>query len=313
MNKQEFHFLSKDGVSEIHAVKWLPDDGQYKAILQITHGMVEYIERYEGFAKFMTSNGYMVVGHDHVGHGHSVSSSEDLGFFPDNNPSDVLVEDMNTLRQMIQKENPDVPYFMFGHSMGSYMLRKYLSRYNENLRGAIICGTGFMPPRTTKMGLALVKVIRKFRGNHYRSKFVTNLTYDKYYKNFNMDGTVPKDSWLTRDQDVVNAYYADPLCSYRFTVNGYVGLLEAVLYDCYQENVDKIPDKLPIFIISGSQDPVGALGSGVVKVYDMFKKSGKNDVTYKLYEGMRHEILNEIGKEEVREDILAWTNVRITT
>ena len=142
MKVESFSFLSKDGKTNIHAVKWMPDSGEYKAILQIAHGMVEYIERYEAFARFMTDNGYMVVGNDHLGHGESVVSKADWGYFMEDTPSDALVEDMNTLRSVVQKENKGVPYFMFGHSMGSYMLRKYLTLYNDDLRGVVFSGTG---------------------------------------------------------------------------------------------------------------------------------------------------------------------------
>ncbi len=313
MRKEEFGFLSNDGVTNIHAVKWIPDSGEYKAIFQISHGMVEYIERYEDFACFLTDNGYLVVGHDHLGHGHSVSRPEDLGYFTENNPSDVLIEDMNQLREIIQKDNPDKPYFMLGHSMGSYMLRKYLAKYNQNLRGAIICGTGYASDAKTKFGLRVAKILSKMKGSHYRSKFYEKLTYGKSYKTFDMTGIDPSKSQLTRDIEIVKKYNSNPLCSYIFTMNGYRGLLEAVYFSCQQENVNKIPNKLPIFIISGSNDPVGDLGAGVKKVYDMFFKSGKVDLTYKIYEDYRHEILNEIGKEKVYEDILAWTNVRIET
>ena len=314
MKNEVFTFLSKDGKTNIHAVKWIPNSGEYKAILQITHGMIEYIERYEPFAKFMTENGYMVVGHDHLGHGESVNTKEDLGFFADvDSPSDYLIEDMHKLRTTIQKENPDVPYFMFGHSMGSYMLRKYLSVYNDNLRGAIICGTGFSPEKVTKMGIMATKLMKVFKGSHGRSKMLRDLTYDKYYKKFDMFGKDASNSWLTRDEEIVKKYYSDPKCTYMFTVNGYVGLTEAVLYSCKQENVDKIPNKLPIFIVSGSDDPVGGCSEGVMKVVNMFKESGKVDLTYKLYDGFRHEILNEIGKEQVYSDLLAWMNVRIDT
>ena len=313
MKVESFSFLSKDGKTNIHAVKWMPDSGEYKAILQIAHGMVEYIERYEAFARFMTYNGYMVVGNDHLGHGESVVSKADWGYFMEDTPSDALVEDMNTLRSVVQKENKGVPYFMFGHSMGSYMLRKYLTLYNDDLRGVVFSGTGYIPKQTTHFGLAMVKLFKVFRGSRYRSKFIQNLTYDKPYKKFDLTGRDLENSWLTRDVENVKAYMAEPKCSFRFTLNAYEGLFEAVEYDCKQENVDRIPNKLPIFMISGDDDPVGNLGEGVKKVYDMFQKSGKEDITYKLYEGMRHETLNEIGKEQVYADLLAWLNVRIDT
>ena len=313
MQKKEFKFLSKDVRTQIHAVKWLPDDGSYKAILQITHGMVEFIERYEAFAQFMTENGYMVTGHDHLGHGQSVLSEKELGYFTDECQSDVLIEDMHKLRTLIQQENAGVPYFMFAHSMGSYMLRKYLTIYNDNLRGAIICGTGYIPENTTALGLKIVDMLGKLRGWHHVSRMVEKLSFGKSYRQFDMTGRHPENSWLTRDKEIVSWYYSNPLCTFPFTLSGYRGLMEAVQYDCRQENVDKIPNKLPVFIISGSDDPVGDMGAGVKKVYDMIKASGNQDVTYKLYDGYRHEILNEIGKEQVYRDILAWTNVRIET
>ena len=145
MVTSNFTFLSNDGKTAVHAVKWAPDSGEYKGILQISHGMIEYIERYAPFAEFLTAKGYMVVGHDHIGHGQSVASQEDWGYFCEGNPSDVLVADMHKLRTMIQEDNPDVPYFMLGHSMGSFMLRKYLAVHSDKLRGAIIMGTGFIP------------------------------------------------------------------------------------------------------------------------------------------------------------------------
>lgn len=307
MRREEFTFKSNDGTSDIHAVKWMPDNGSYKAVFQISHGMIEYIERYEPFAEFMTEHGFMVVGHDHIGHGHSVKSENDYGYFPKDDPSGVLVSDMHTLRTTIQKENTDMPYFMFGHSMGSYMLRKYLSIYGNGISGALICGTGYVPAHTTGFGLFLTGFAAKIHGGHYRSQTITNMTYNRSYRKFDMTGKDSKNSWLTRDSEIVEEYYKNPMCAYIFTMNGYRGLMEAVRYDCRQENVDKVPDDIPLYIISGDDDPVGDLGAGVRKVYEMFLKSGKKDVECKLYKDFRHEILNEIGKEQVYNDILAWT------
>lgn len=313
MVTKNFTFLSNDGKTAVHAVKWTPDTEEYKAILQITHGMVEFIERYIPFAEFLTTKGYMVVGHDHIGHGQSVASQDDWGYFCGRSPSDVLVEDMHKLRAMIQEENPDVPYFMLGHSMGSFMLRKYLTVHNEKLRGAIIMGTGFIPENMTKLALMLTSVVGKLRGERHRSKLIQSLAFGADYKDFDMTGEKPEDSWLTKDVDIVNTYYNEPRCTYMFTVNGYKGLFEAVNYSCNPENAAKIPKKLPLFIVSGEQDPVGGLGKGVKDVYDMYKTADMLDLTYKLYENDRHEILNEIDKQVVFEDLLAWMNVRIDT
>ena len=313
MVTSNFTFLSNDGKTAVHAVKWAPQTGGYKAILQISHGMVEFIERYSPFAEFLASKGYMVVGHDHIGHGQSVASKNDWGYFCEGNPSDVLIEDMHKLRTLIQEDNPGVPYFMLGHSMGSFMLRKYLSVHDDNLRGAIIMGTGFIPGNMTNLALKLTSVISRIRGSKYRSKLVQSFAFGADYKGFDITGEKPEDSWLTKDVEVVKAYYNEPRCTYMFTVNGYKGLFEAVNFSCNPENAAKISKKLPLFIVSGEQDPVGGMGKGVKEVYDMYKAAGMFDLTYKLYENDRHEILNETDKQMVFEDLLAWMNVRIDT
>lgn len=313
MVTNNFTFLSNDGKTLVHAVRWTPDAGEIKAILQITHGMVEFIERYEPFAEFLTEKGYMVVGHDHIGHGQSVASQEDWGYFCEENPSNLLVEDMHKLRTIVQQEYPTLPYFMMGHSMGSFMLRKYLALHNENLRGAIIMGTGFTPENMTNLALKLTAFVTRFKGSRYRSKLIQSLAFGADYKGFDMTGEKPENSWLTKDVEVVKAYYKEPRCTYMFTVNGYKGLFEAVNFSCNPENAAKLPKKLPLFIVSGAQDPVGGLGKGVMVVYEMYKDMGIQDLTYKLYENDRHEILNETDKQMVFEDLLAWMNVRIDT
>ena len=185
--EEKFTFLSADGKTTIHAVKWIPEDGKYEAILQITHGMIEFVERYRLFAEFLTENGFMVVGHDHLGHGDSVASKDDWGYFAEN-PSDTVIADMHALRTMIQKENPGVPYFMMGHSMGSYMLRKSLTIHNDDLRGAIIMGTGCVPDNTTKLGINVCKFLAKIFGWHHRSRLVESLSFGGPYKKYDLSG-----------------------------------------------------------------------------------------------------------------------------
>lgn len=309
--EEQFGFLSKDGRTTIHAVKWVPESGMYKAILQISHGMVEYIERYRSFAEYMTEQGYLVVGHDHLGHGASITSEEEWGFFQEEDPSGTLIEDMHQLRTMIQAENPGVPYFMAAHSMGSYLLRKYLTIYPEQVKGAVLIGTGCEPDGTMKFGLFVCKLLAKLRGNHHRSRFLQSASYSKPYKKFDVYGKDHAKSWLTKDVEIVKSYYADPRCSFVFTVNGYRGLMEAVLYDNQMENVKKTPRSLPLFFVSGEEDPVGNLGEGVKKVYSMYEEAGLTDITYKLYENDRHEILNETDKDQVYADIAAWLNIRV--
>lgn len=304
--EENFEFLSADGKTKVHAVKWTPESGEYRAILQITHGMIEFIERYREFAGFLTRHGYLVVGHDHIGHGESVADTADWGYFAEEHPSDVLVADMHRLRSMTAQENPGVPYFMLGHSMGSYMLRKYLSLHGEGLAGAVIMGTGNVPDQTTKLGMRVVKILAKFFGWHHRSNLVKRLSFGGPYKKFDMTGADLHNSWLTKDDKIVDFYYHEPKCSFTFTLNGYLGLFEAVLFDNQPENIARIPKNLPIFMVSGKDDPVGDLGEGVKRVYRQYQETGIRDVTCKLYENDRHEILNETDREIVYHDILQW-------
>lgn len=311
MTKEEvFSFPSADGRTTVHAVRWTPEDGKYRAVLQITHGMVEYIERYRAFAEFLNDNGFLVVGHDHIGHGESVVSKDEWGFFAEH-PSDTVVADMHTLREITRKEHPGVPYFMLGHSMGSYMLRKYLAIHGEGLTGAIIMGTGCIPDNTTKLAMFIAKLQAAFLGWHHRSKLLQKLSYDKYYHQFDLTGKDASNSWLTKDEEIVKTYYADPKCTFVFTVNAYMGLFEAVLFDNQQENIEAVPKSLPLFFVSGAMDPVGGCGSGVKKVYNKFDAAAKEDITWKLYDNDRHEILNETDRDVVYHDILAWMNVHL--
>ena len=165
----------------------------------------------------------------------------------------------------------------------------------------------------SSLALKLTALLTKLRGPKHRSKFIQSLAFGADYKNFDMTGEKPENSWLTKDVDIVNWYYNEPRCTYMFTVNGYRGLFEAVNFSCNPENAKKIPKKLPLFIVSGEQDPVGGLGKGVMDVYNMYQSAGLADLTYKLYENDRHEILNETDREVVYADLLAWMNVRIDT
>lgn len=310
--EEQFNFLSKDGKTQIHAVKWMPESGQYKAVLQITHGMVEYIERYRAFAEYLNEQGFLVVGHDHLGHGASVTSESEWGFFAEaEHPSDVLVEDMHQLRTKIQAENPGVPYYMLGHSMGSYMLRKYLCRHSEGVSGAVIMGTGCVPDGTTKAGLMMCKIQKLFLGSHHRSRLLQKLSYSKPYQQYDCYGKDFNNSWLSKNVENVKEYYADPRCTFLFTVNGYQGLMESVLYDNQMENIKKVPKNLPMLFVSGAADPVGDMGEGVKKVYHMYQEAGVTDITCKLYENDRHEILNELDRQQVYSDIGAWLNEKI--
>ena len=200
--KEEFTFLSKNGKTQIHAVRWLPDTTEYRAVLQITHGMIEYIDRYDAFASYLASLGFLVVGHDHLGHGASVETEKDWGYFADQ-PSDTVIADMNTLRSLTAKEHPGLPYFMLGHSMGSYMLRKYLSIYGTGLAGAVIMGTGYIPDSQVKIAIRAVTASAKIHGWDYHSDLVRKLTFGKPYHRYDLTGADAGNSWLTKDEKIV--------------------------------------------------------------------------------------------------------------
>ena len=306
-----FTFLSNDGKTAVHAVKWTPDSGEYKAILQISHGMVEFIERYIPFAEFLTTKGYMVVGHDHIGHGQSVATQEDWGYFCENNPSDIVVADMHKLRTLIQEEHPGIPYFMLGHSMGSILLRQYIQIYGNELDGAILMGVVQEQPQVVlSAGKNLCRVMSVFRGWHYRSNLVDNMVVGSFNKKFQPNKT--RADWVTSDQERLEAYCADPLCSFKFTVNAYYHMLAGMKKMQKPESVFMIPKSLPILLAAGTEDPCGGMGKGVRKIYDKYKKAGIKDVSLQLYAGDRHELLNETDRTQVYLDLYDWMESKIS-
>ncbi len=303
MRKKDFTYNSKDGVTTIHAIKWIPD-GEIKAILQIAHGMVEFIDRYDRFATFLAENGIYVVGNDHLGHGASVISEKEHGYFAEKNGNACVIGDMHTLRQLTQERHPDKPYFLLGHSMGSFLARQYIEMYGEGLAGAIIMGTGNMPPAVLSAGKALCKTIARFRGWKYRSTMVNNIALGANNKRFEPART--KNDWLSKDEAIVDAYCANPWNNFVFTVNGFYNMFAGIEYCEKEENLKRIPKDLPILVVSGGEDPVGNFGDGPREVADIYVKTGIRDIVLKIYPGDRHEILNELDHDVVDTDILNW-------
>ena len=306
--KKHMRFLSTDGITKIHAILWMSDTVKPRGIVQLIHGMVEYIDRYDDFARFLTEQGYIVVGHDHLGHGESVTDPEKLGFIAEGDPSRVLLQDIHRLRIFMKMQHPALPYFMLGHSMGSYLLRRYLSTQGEGLAGAILTGTGQEADAACTAGLVMLRSMAKIHGWDYRDEKLKSLLYNSNYKKFDTTGEDPEKSWLTKRTDIVEAYYKNPLCTFSFTLNGYEALLSTVLFCNQKRNIQAIPKDLPILIASGEDDPVGALGKSVKKVYEMYVKAGITDVECKLYPEDRHEILNETDNSVVYADIVNWIN-----
>lgn len=306
--RREFRYSSRDGVTEIHGVEWIPE-GEVKAVLQICHGMAEHIIRYEEFAEYLNEGGIYVVGHDHLGHGQSVQGEEYYGYFHEKQGNQYVIGDIHKLREIEQRKYPDVPYFMLGHSMGSFLLRQYLTMYGQGLAGAVIMGTGYHGMPTLVLGQCLCRVVALFKGWKYRSNFINNLSFGGYNKRFKNDTTGA--NWLSANVENCKRYAEDPMCDFVFTVNGYYQMFEGMKVLVRKESIGMIPKNLPVFFVAGSDDPVGNFGKAVHKVYSKYQMAGIQDVKLKLYRGDRHEILNESDRQKVYADIYTWISNRI--
>lgn len=304
MRKEEFYFDSRDGRNRIHAVRYLPDDGAVRGVLQIVHGMAEYVERYEEFAEFLTERGFAVTGNDHLGHGKSVAEGQPLGYFCEQDPATVVVRDVHRLKKLTQALYPDAPYVILGHSMGSFILRNYLCRYGSGISGAIIMGTGMQPAGLLKVSKALAAVLKVFCGSRHVSGFIDRCAFGSY--NSRIENPRTSKDWLSKDEERVDRYVADPLCGFTFTVNGFATLFELIARSQAKENLEKVPAELPIFMVSGTDDPVGGYGEGVRRAYGFLQEAGVKDIRLKLYEGDRHELLNETDRSAVMQDICEW-------
>ena len=302
--RDEFYFPSKDGNTEIHTIEWKPE-GEVRAVLPICHGMVEYIRRYDEFAQFLCGEGYYVVGNDHLGHGKSIQAKSEYGFFNEKYGNACVLGDMHTLRQRTEKKYPGVPYFMLGHSMGSSLLRQYIQMYGNGLSGAVLMGTVADHKKAALLfGKRLCRVMAAFRGWHYRSRIVDNLALGAYNKKFKPART--RADWITSDNENLDMYVSDPLCSFMTTVNAYYNIFSGMIGIQRKESVYMIPKGLPVLFVSGADDPVGEFGKGVRKIYEKYRAAGIQDVSLRLYTGDRHEILNETDRDQVYKDLLSW-------
>lgn len=302
MIKEEFYFESYCGTNKIHAVKWIPD-GQPRCILQIVHGMCEYVERYEEFAAFLSSHNIMVVGEDHLGHGKSMGNNPP-GYFCEKNPERVVVEDVRILKEMIQEEYTDVPYVLFGHSMGSFITRNFIHKYGAEIDGAVISATGLPTKATLATMKVVVSVLTAVQGGRHVSQFMDKMAFGRYLKRIDNPKT-PVD-WISVNEENVQKYLSDDLCGFTFTLNGF-RTLQGVCSGLYDtEKIAAIPKELPLLFIYGDEDPVGGYGAGVEKSYQMYADAGMKKVSKILYPGKRHELLNEDNKMQIMQDVYAW-------
>ena len=300
---EERSFLSADGVTRVHAYVWRPDIPSPRAVIQLSHGMCEYVQRYDAWARRFCAAGFIFCGNDHLGHGHTAPEEGKLGFTATRNGADYLVKDLHTMSALMKNAYPNLPLVLYGHSMGSFAARAYLARYGSDLAAAVISGTaGAGQPA----GLArkLAHAVAAAKGDNHRSSFLTSLAFGSYNKRFREEQDV--NSWLTRDKSVREAYAADPFCTFVFTAAGYDTLFSLLQSVSRKDWAQKVPKTLPVMILSGDMDPVGNYGKGVKQVADRLTAAGCERVTLKLYPGGRHEMHNETNRDEVFADILAF-------
>ena len=279
MTRNDFYYPSKDGVHRIHAVSWIPD-GPVHGVLQIAHGMVEFIMRYDRFASFMAEHGYAVFGNDHLGHGLSVNSEEELGYFHFPNGHYYAVNDMHRLYKIAHSQYPDLPYFLLGHSMGSFFAREYIEVFGKELAGAIIMGTASQPASVIQAGKNMCQALAMRKGWTHRSLRLAAMVLGSNNSRFEPART--RNDWLTKDEAIVDAYNENPLNNFKFTIEGYQTLFTSMGYAQNNKYINEIPKTLPLFFVSGAEDPVGNYGAGVAQACALYQKAGIYDITLKL-------------------------------
>lgn len=298
---ERFTFLSSDGITHLAAYRTTPENP--RALVQISHGMCEYFLRYEGFAEYLSAQGFLVFGHDHLGHGNSAPDATSLGFTVSGGGYQNLIEDVHTLSLKMKEEYPSLPLILFGHSMGSFIARAVVEQFGSDYKAAIFCGTGG-PDTPAGAGKLLASLLMLFCGERHRSALLKSIAFMGYNKKF--EKGCDKNAWLTRDADVVTRYNADPFCTYTFTLRAYHDLFSLVARVNRREWAQSLRRDLPILVVSGEMDPVGSYGLGVRAVAKMLEDAKIEDLTLTLYPEMRHEILNELEKDSVWTEICQW-------
>jgi len=309
MQASSFTLATGDGTA-LHVNRWLPD-GPAKAVVQIAHGMAEHSERYARFAQRLTEAGYAVYAGDHRGHGGTAGSPRDAGYFADRDGFDTVVEDLDLVAEHARSEQAGLPFFLFGHSMGSFLGRAYAIRHGDRLDGLVLSGTAGDPGTLGKVGLALAAVQARVRGRRHSSGLMNALTFGQYGAAFKPNRT--RFDWLSRDEAEVDLYLADERCGNVFTAGFFADLLGGLMRINRDSEVARIPKDLPVYIAGGALDPVGEKGKGPQAVADQLTRLGVREVTTTLWADARHEILNETNRDEVMDDFVRWFDAHVET
>lgn len=305
---QDFYFQSSTGRTSIHALKCVPD-GKPRAVVQIAHGIAEHIDRYRPFMEFLADNGFVAAGNDHLGHGKSIRVPKEQGFFAEKDGWWRVVDDMDKLHGIMSKEYPELPYVLFGHSMGSFLTRTYLIKHPDRYDAVILSGTGHQSPALVLGGNAAASVMAKLNGAMGDGAKLDSLAFGTYLSKIENPRT--KFDWLSRDTAQVDKYIADPLCGFVGKIGLYRDMMQGIKFITSEKNIAQMNKEKPVYFMSGDSDPVGDYGKGVERAYKAFCNAGLHDVFMRLYPGGRHEMLNETNKEQVYQDILNWLNEKI--
>ena len=291
----------------LHAFRCIPE-GEVRAIVQLSHGMVEFIDRYKPLAEELAGRGILVTGHDHLGHGGSIRTKDDYGYFAEPDGNRAVLDDLHAMTTLTKQLYPGVPYFLLGHSMGSFYARQYLCEYGAELDGAILMGTGYQPKALVTLARTVCRMLAVFFGWQHRSKLVRDLSFLGYNKG--LEGRTPHD-WLNRDQAEVDKYRADERCMFTFTLNAYYSMFTGILRLYDSDFLNRMPKDLPLLFLAGDADPVGEQSKGVQRAIDSLKAVGVQNITQKFYPGARHELLVELNRQEVFADIGNWLDQQL--
>ncbi len=297
---KEITAQSSDNIHTLIGRIYIPDVTA-KGIVHIIHGMTEHIERYDTLMSYLAENGYIAFGYDNLGHGKTVRNESELGFISKNNGWKYLVNDVEIFGKVVKNLHPDLPLILFGHSMGSFIARLAAYSFGDMYAKLIICGTGGKNPLSA-IGIILTKILKAVKGERYISDFIINMAFSSYNKCFG-DGS--EYNWLTKIDDIIKKYENDKFCGFKFTVSAMQDLITLNSLCNRKSWYKSIRKDLPILLISGNDDPVGDYGRGVKQVFYDLKKSNAN-VSVKLYENCRHEILNDTCRDEVLNDIILF-------
>ncbi|WP_245937450.1 alpha/beta hydrolase [Saliterribacillus persicus] len=300
----ETTWLKMKDNTNIFIKTWMPKNQSPQAIVQLSHGMVEHISRYNAFAQFLADHGFLVIGNDHRGHGQTGEQNQSLGYFTKSEDIDTLVEDLNEVTTYINRKFPTLPVYLLGHSMGSFLARRYLQKRPAYLDGVILSGSGFQSPYILSSAKKLARFLIRKNDEKQKGEILNRLTFLGYNKKIKNNSTVF--DWLTRDPTIIEEYLKDDYCGFTPTNQFFFVLYDGIEKVQQSNTHNEVAQDLPILLISGEEDPVGNYGKGLKKLMEFYVSEGFENLNLHLYPNGRHEILNEINRHEVFQDVLDW-------